>query len=245
MFPEDAETVGTILVQQCGQSLPFCNAENEYQLARVRLAALKISGGKLDRLQEAVNEAKRDWRDELVWAAFAEHLDAHTKWANEFLADTIRLPAHYYLEKCGIPYEPRKFPPETEKGAAAVARALGIPERQAVKTLIFLTGTGERVLVMLGGERSAASAKLKKVIGSRDIRMASAEAVLETTGYAVGSIPPFGWQPAGFRSFLEEALLKEPILGVGAGVWGNEIMISPKYLVLATKATAVKLTKEA
>ena len=81
-----------------------------------------------------------------------------------------------------------------------------------------------------------------KAIGSRNVRMAPPEIVKETTGYLIGSIPPFGWQPEGFRSFLERSLLIEPILGVGAGQWGNEIMISPENLRRASKAVLVNLT---
>lgn len=157
----------------------------------------------------------------------------------------MNLPAYDYLDTRGIPYEQRIFPPETEKGAANVARVLGFSERQAVKTLIFQTDTGERVLVMLGGDQSAISGHLKKAIGSRDIRMADPDVVRETTGYVIGSIPAFGWQPAGFRSFLEATLLKETILGTGAGRWGEEIMLTPENLVRASNAIVVNLTDRA
>src|SRR5512140_3748490 len=155
----------------------------------------------------------------------------------------MKLPAHLYLEQLGIPYEARSFPASTEKGAASVAHVLGFAERQAVKTLIFQADTGERVLVMLGGDQSAISGNLKKAIGSRNIRMAAPEVVKETTGYIIGSIPPFGWQPAGFRSFLEASLLSEPILGTGAGQWGEEIMITPENLIRASHAIVVNLTE--
>src|SRR5438445_12293468 len=68
------------------------------------------------------------------------------------------LPAHAYLDQHGIPYERRTFPPDVEKRAASVARALGFRERQLVKTLIFESDRGERVLVLLGGDQSAVSA---------------------------------------------------------------------------------------
>src|SRR3954469_11928300 len=100
----------------------------------------------------------------------------------------MNLPAHDWLDKQGIPYERRSFPTDIEKGAASVARTLGFRERQMVKTLIFEADTGERVLVMLGGDQNAISGHLKRAIGSRNIRMASAESVLATTGYAIGSI---------------------------------------------------------
>lgn len=155
----------------------------------------------------------------------------------------IQLPSHIFLDHLAIPYERRSFSPETEKGAANVARILGFAERQAVKTLIFQADTGERVLVMLGGNQNAISANLKKVIGSRNIQMAAPEMVKETTGYIIGSIPPFCWQPDGFRSFLEASLVSEPILGVGAGQWGEEIFITPENLIQASKAIVVNLTE--
>jgi Cys-tRNA(Pro)/Cys-tRNA(Cys) deacylase len=141
-----------------------------------------------------------------------------------------------------IPYQRKSFPPETEKGAANVARALDFSERQAVKTLIFQVDTGERVLVMLGGDQSAISGNLKRAIGSRNIQMAAPEVVKEITGYVIGSIPPFSWQPEGFRTFLEASLVNEPVLGVGAGQWGEEIFITPQDLIRASSAIVVNLT---
>jgi len=154
----------------------------------------------------------------------------------------MKLSSQLFLDSLAIPYEAKTFPASTEKGAANVANVLGFPERQAVKTLIFQADTGERVLVMLGGDQNAISGNLKKVIGSRNIQMAAPEVVKETTGYIIGSIPPFSWQAEGFRSFLEASLMNEPMLGVGAGEWGNEIFITPQNLIKASKALVVNLT---
>jgi Cys-tRNA(Pro)/Cys-tRNA(Cys) deacylase len=158
------------------------------------------------------------------------------------MSDATRLPAHAHLDRLGIPYQRRSFPPTTEKGAASVARVLGIEEHQAVKTLIFEVDTGERVLVMVAADRSAISGHLKRAIGSRNIRMADPATVLSVTGYVVGSIPPCHWQPPGFRTLVDDALMAEPILGVGAGQWGEEILLTPAYLVRASGAEVVNLT---
>ena len=154
----------------------------------------------------------------------------------------MQLPAHQFLDEHRIPYDRLTFPSTTDKGAASVARTLGYHERQMVKTLIFESSTGEKVLVMLGGDQNAISGHLKKAIGSRNIRLTDAETVKATTGYEIGSIPPFHWQPPGFRSFLEAALMHEEVLGVGAGVWGHEIIITPAHVVQATQAMVVNLT---
>jgi Cys-tRNA(Pro)/Cys-tRNA(Cys) deacylase len=155
----------------------------------------------------------------------------------------LHLPSHAYLDRHAIPYEKAVFPSETEKGAANVARALGYRERQMVKTLIFETDAGEKILVMVGGDQNIVSGNLKKAVGSRNIQLAKPEVVLETTGYVIGSIPPFGWQPQGFRTFLDVSLTREPVLGVGTGVWGNEILITPENLVRASGAQVVNLTE--
>ncbi len=154
----------------------------------------------------------------------------------------ITLPAHEYLDKLNIPYTKAEFPSDIEKGAASVARALGYNERQMIKTLIFELDTGERILVMVGGNQNIVSGLLKKAAGSRNIKMASYEAVKETTGYVVGSIPPFSWQPERFRTFLDVSMMNEPILGVGTGQWGHEILITPENLVKASGAIVVNLT---
>ena len=113
-----------------------------------------------------------------------------------------------------------------------------------VKTLIFEVDSGERVMILVGGDQNVVSGNLKKAIGSRNIKMASVETVKAATGYEVGSIPPFSWQPEGFRSFIDESLMQEKVLGVGAGVWGNEILIAPQDLVKACKASAVNLVRK-
>ena len=154
------------------------------------------------------------------------------------------LPAHQYLDQFGIPYQKLTFSPDTPKGAAGVAQALGYQPAQMVKTLIFETGTAEKVLVMLGGDKNAVSGHLKRAIGNRNIRLANADTVLAVTGYQIGSIPPFHWQPPGFRSFVDETLMQEEVLGVGAGVWGQEIIIPPLLLVEAAGAAVVNLSKK-
>ena len=154
----------------------------------------------------------------------------------------ITLPAHEYLDQRNIPYQRAEFPPDIDKGAASVAHALGYEERQMIKTLIFELDTGERILVMVGGDQNIVSGLLKKAAGSRNIKMASFEAVKEITGYVVGSIPPFSWQPEGFRTFLDRSLMNEPLLGVGTGQWGHEILITPQNLVAASGAVLVNLT---
>ena len=153
-------------------------------------------------------------------------------------------PSHSYLNRLLIPYSTASFSPSTPKGASNVAVVLGLEEQQTVKTLIFSTDKQEQVLVMVGGNKNVISGHLKKVVGSRNIQLANMDTVLKTTGYQIGSIPPFSWQPEGFHSFLDLELTDETILAMGAGLWGNEILITPADLLKASSAIAVNLTNQ-
>ena len=54
-------------------------------MERVRFAAIKLSEGDIHKLQEAIVDARIDWRDLLMAAGFGSEVDAHTTWAKEIL----------------------------------------------------------------------------------------------------------------------------------------------------------------
>jgi gluconokinase len=83
--PEQAEAARR-LVEECGHNLPFCGDYDEFKMERIRFAVLRISIGFMDELDKAIDYARRDWRDVLMWAGFGYTLDAHEKWAETFLA---------------------------------------------------------------------------------------------------------------------------------------------------------------
>ena len=68
------------LIEECGQNLPFCEDSHPDDLDRIRIAALKLSGGHMDRLHDAIELAKTDTRDLLMAAGFGHDISAHMKW---------------------------------------------------------------------------------------------------------------------------------------------------------------------
>jgi len=83
--PDERAEVTRRLVEECGNNLPFCGQSDEFKLERIRFAVLRLSIGYLDELQKAVDLAKRDWRDVLVWSGFGNDLTAHSTWAERAL----------------------------------------------------------------------------------------------------------------------------------------------------------------
>ncbi len=88
--PSEVDAVERVLADQCGQNVTGFGTADSDQLERVRFAAIRFSGGRLSRLQEAVDLAALDWRDLLVAAGFAEDTTAHTSWQpRAFNADIV------------------------------------------------------------------------------------------------------------------------------------------------------------
>jgi hypothetical protein len=77
--PETRVEASRLLVEQCGNNLPFFANLDEFQLERARFAALKLSEGSIEKLKKAIELAKVDWRDLFVSAGFGE-VDAHRDW---------------------------------------------------------------------------------------------------------------------------------------------------------------------
>lgn len=77
---EDHSQVIDLLINECGNNLPFLETNDEYQLERYRFAAIRMSGGRIDGLRKSIELAKKDWRDLLVVSGFAEDTGAHLRW---------------------------------------------------------------------------------------------------------------------------------------------------------------------
>ena len=82
LFPHHLRAeVTDLLLTQCGNNLPFCETQDEFQLERIRFAVLKLSGGDIGALKKAIELAQKDWRDVLVAAGFADDVTAHERWS--------------------------------------------------------------------------------------------------------------------------------------------------------------------
>lgn len=78
---DERERVAGTLFKRCGYSLSS-DWDDSYDtlIARIRCGCLKLSGGTLEGLEEALKLARTDWRDLLVAAGFAEDESAHLAW---------------------------------------------------------------------------------------------------------------------------------------------------------------------
>lgn len=77
---DEREVAKELLLLQCGQNLPFLGDTHPEDFDRYRLAALKVSQGKMELLIAGIDLAKTDWRDLLMAADFGHDVNAHLHW---------------------------------------------------------------------------------------------------------------------------------------------------------------------
>jgi len=88
--PDDVATATHLLAERCADDLPLLGVPpTPASLERLRFAAIRVSGGDLERLREALDVAHVDWRDLLVAAGFGSDTRAHERWEPRVLDVSI------------------------------------------------------------------------------------------------------------------------------------------------------------
>ena len=86
--PREVDEASEWLEEECGNNLPSCKDNDEYDMERIRFAAIKLSQGNLLKLLKAIDEARMDWRDLIMAADFGFDVNAHEIWVQDILGKT-------------------------------------------------------------------------------------------------------------------------------------------------------------
>ncbi|WP_069816126.1 YbaK/EbsC family protein [Streptomyces sp. TP-A0874] len=132
------------------------------------------------------------------------------------------------LSELGLDVEVRRFPDGT-RTAVQAAEAIGCELSQIVKSLVF-EADGEPVVVLLDGASRVDPELVRGELGAQRVRRASAELVRETTGYAIGGVPPFGHRTK-TRVLADRRLLDHETVWAAAGTPDTVFPLAPKSLV--------------
>ena len=84
------------------------------------------------------------------------------------------------------------------------AQAIGVPEDQILKTLLFAGDAGDYVLVIANGTRRIDRSRLAHAAAIRQPRPANPDDVIAVTGYPAGGVAPLGL-PASVRVVIDAA----------------------------------------
>jgi Cys-tRNA(Pro) deacylase len=101
--------------------------------------------------------------------------------------------------------------------AADAARVAGCELGQIIKTLVVYV-SGRPMFVLVAGDRRLDDRLLaaREGVGRKQVKLASAEQVLELTGYPIGGVSPFG-TPTALDALLDESLKRFDTVWIAAG----------------------------
>lgn len=116
------------------------------------------------------------------------------------------------------------------------AKALGVEERQIIKSLLFTAKSGEVVLAILSGASRVSRQRLREASGLVGIELADPSIVLERTGYPAGGTPPVG-HVSPLNVIVDTGMLDLPVVFGGGGRVDSLLRITPQEIVRVTNAT--------
>jgi prolyl-tRNA editing enzyme YbaK/EbsC (Cys-tRNA(Pro) deacylase) len=134
--------------------------------------------------------------------------------------------ASYGLEHVEI----REFA-ESTATAADAATAIGTTVERIVKSLVFMADD-RPILVLVSGPRRVDTDKVARLT-SGSVKRATADQVRDTTGFAIGGVPPVGHNGS-LVTFIDRDLLQYAEVWAAAGTPNSVFAIHPDDLVRIT-----------
>lgn len=126
---------------------------------------------------------------------------------------------------------------------ASAAAAIGVPEEQILKTLLFSDDRGHHVVAIANGTGRIDRALLGAASGLVRPRAASPEVVLEVTGYAAGGVSPLGL-PDGLPVVVDAGVAELPIAYGGGGRDHLLLRVNPADVIRLNRAVVAPIVAD-
>lgn len=127
-------------------------------------------------------------------------------------------------------------------GFGTAAASMGLTPTDGVKTLVVKISGGTPVLVLVQGTRRLDWAKLRTLLDVNKASLVTPEAALELTGYAPGTITPFGSRSA-LAMYADERIVGRRIV-MGSGSADRLLVTDADPLLASFGAVLGDITSE-
>jgi len=124
--------------------------------------------------------------------------------------------------------------------AAEAAAAIGCDVAQIAKSLLFRAADGQAGLVVASGANRVDETKVAALLG-QEVGRADPDFVLRRTGFAVGGVPPVGYEPG--ATLLDQDLQLFATIWASAGSANAVFALSPVELVRLTRSSFADVAK--
>ncbi len=122
------------------------------------------------------------------------------------------------------------------------AIALGVDQRQIIKSLLFASKRGEVVLAVLSGAARVSRQRLREASGLSGLDLAAPAIVLEQTGYPAGGTPPVGHLKR-LNVIVDTDVMDYSVVFGGGGRVDSLLRITPQEIVRVTQAKVATIAE--
>ena len=140
----------------------------------------------------------------------------------------------------GPEFQVLEFEASTRTSEDAAA-AIGCTVAEIAKSLIFKSAQGRAVLVIASGVNRVDEKKVRALLGSK-IGRADADFVRDSTGYAIGGVPPVGHATPPIV-LIDEDLQRFPVVWAAAGTPNAVFKIAPADLIRLTQGQVADIAR--
>jgi len=131
------------------------------------------------------------------------------------------------LRAAGVAFEPQLYPYQPHGGTRASSEALGVPEHEVVKTLIFETERGDPLCILMHGDCEVSGKQLARLIGTKAVAPCAPDVADRHSGYQVGGTSPFGLRRK-MPVYMQSTILQLPRIYINGGARGFLVAIDPR-----------------
>ncbi|HET8601815.1 MAG TPA: YbaK/EbsC family protein [Segeticoccus sp.] len=142
------------------------------------------------------------------------------------------------LKDAGVEHTIVRHGPVNSLAEAAAAR--GLDAAQVIKTLVVRRGEDDYLFVLVPGDRQISWPKLRALLGVSRLSMPDANTARAVTGYARGTITPFGSLHA--WPVIVDTNVTDTV-SIGAGAHGVSATLAAGDLVRTLTATVADVTE--
>jgi len=154
----------------------------------------------------------------------------------------MKTPATRFLDEQGVSYTEHRYDYVEHGGTAVSSGALGVPEREVVKTLVMQDERGEPLLVLMHGDRKVSTKELARQAAKKQIEPCRPDAAQRHSGYQVGGTSPFGTRKP-LPVYIERSILELPAVYINGGRRGLLVRLETKDLVRLLAPIAVDVAR--
>lgn len=144
------------------------------------------------------------------------------------------------LKSKKIDFKAYSYEYEEKGGTAQTAGELNVDEHKVIKTLVFETGNGDILILLMHGDMEASTKELGRALSQKKVNPCDAKTASAATGYQFGGTSPFGLRKK-LNIYAEETILELDKIYINGGKRGFIVEINPRDLKNAVDIIEIKV----